>query len=204
MLSKFSFGTWSVSIRSFTPFRRAMNPTTSFIRSCAAFQDVSFGRPFLSVAMSLAPPAFASRTKIDANTSSTPPGGFAIPLHSPSSFLSSVSRAASASFTAGSAFARSASADSWIAPASLAITSHLSPSSFAAAACASTMAFSLPTTSAIPSAVSFFSATSTLFTFNSSSMTATDSAVSSSLVNPVSKRFIAASVSARLFSSIVL
>ena len=107
---KLTSGTSPLSIRSFRPLRRALYAATSVIRSCVAFHVRSFGIPRWSVAISVAPPAFASSTRVAANTSSTPPGAFAIPFTSPNSLLSRQSSSASASRSAAFASARAASA----------------------------------------------------------------------------------------------
>jgi len=123
-----------------------------------------------------------------ANTSSTPPGGLIMPLHSVRDLGSNESSAAMAASTAGSAFARSSAVDLCFSPTSFWITATNAASFSALAVSPSTNAFSLPTTSAMPSAFVFLTSASSSVIFRPASISATASAVSCIFWRPAFKR----------------
>mmetsp|Transcript_52189 Transcript_52189/g.91119 ORF Transcript_52189/g.91119 Transcript_52189/m.91119 type:complete len:248 (+) Transcript_52189:3974-4717(+) len=170
-----------------------MEPSSCFLQ---ASQLLSLTLPFFCTTTLGC--TLASSTIVDANTSSTPAGGLAMVFASPRSFLSRVLSAAIAASTIGSALARSSSVvrcfsitSAWITATSLACTCALAVST-------STMAFSLDTTSAIPSATVRFWSASSRETFRSASMLVTAAAVSRSFSKPLDKRLIEASAPSRL------
>lgn len=114
------------------PRSRSMNLSTLFISLAAALQLRSFGLP-------------SSRMMTTAVMSSTPGGGFLRDFVSPRSFLLSVSSAASACATSGSAAARSRSQAACFSLTSLAISAHFSASTLADSFSAFTFSFSTPT-----------------------------------------------------------
>ena len=83
-----------------------MLPSSCFF-AASQLRSLSFTLPFFCGDAAIQPLTPASSTAPRANTSSTPGGGLTIVLHSPRSFSSSVSSAAIAASTAGSALARS-------------------------------------------------------------------------------------------------
>mmetsp|Transcript_24996 Transcript_24996/g.41820 ORF Transcript_24996/g.41820 Transcript_24996/m.41820 type:complete len:219 (+) Transcript_24996:3084-3740(+) len=167
--------TSSLSITSLKPFNVSMNLSTLPIIFCAACQLLSLGLD-------------CSRMMITAVISSTPAGGFLRDLASPRSFLLSVSRAASAACTRGSAAARSASTDTCLAATAVATAALLSASMVAASFSMAALAFSSPTFSAKASADTTFSSTSMAFTLACSTSTSTSRCVFSILSRPFCKR----------------
>jgi len=162
-----------------------------FISLVAAAQDLSLG-------------LFSSRMTTTAVMSSTPAGGFFSDLASPRSFLFSVSSAASACCTSGSAAARSRSQSACFWPTSTAMTPHLSASICAAAFSALTFSFSMPTCSAKMLADATFCSTSTAMTLASSMRTSTSACVLYSLLRPFSRRSMLSCVALRLAASTFL
>mmetsp|Transcript_38162 Transcript_38162/g.49386 ORF Transcript_38162/g.49386 Transcript_38162/m.49386 type:complete len:212 (+) Transcript_38162:3003-3638(+) len=135
------------------------------------------------------------------NTSPTPGGGTFIPLQLLISFFSKESKAAIACSTAGSALSKSA-----LVSAAFALTSFSTIATIAASFCAfavstSTTAFSRLTTSAIPSAVSFFFSASSTMTAKSVCSFPTVAAVSLSLVKPFPNLSIPSSCKCRFCSN---
>jgi hypothetical protein len=170
-----------------------MLPSSAFLQ---ASQEVSFTLPFFWTGTFPCTPA--SSTMVEAKTSSTPCGGLAMVLHSARSFLLSVSSAAMAFSTAGSALARSASVSRCFTATSpwILVTSSFSTRAFSVSA--STTARSRATVSAMPSATARFRSASSSFPLSSSSMRVTSSPVSRSFCRPLASRAMTPSASARL------
>mmetsp|Transcript_18178 Transcript_18178/g.40330 ORF Transcript_18178/g.40330 Transcript_18178/m.40330 type:complete len:219 (-) Transcript_18178:3426-4082(-) len=200
---KFSLGADPSSTAVLMPLRNSMysgiEPSSCFL---LASQLLSFTFPFFWMTTLGWMPA--SRIMVAANTSSTPAGGLAMVFASPRSFLSSVLSAAMAASTMGSALDKSFSVvrcfsltSDWITATSLACTCALAVST-------STMAFSLLTTSAMPSATVRFWSASSREIFRSASICVTASAVSRSFSRPLDRRSMASSESLRLLLSSVL
>mmetsp|Transcript_41026 Transcript_41026/g.73744 ORF Transcript_41026/g.73744 Transcript_41026/m.73744 type:complete len:219 (+) Transcript_41026:2173-2829(+) len=177
--------TFPSSITALNPFNRSKNWSTLPIIFCAAAQLLSLGLP-------------SSRISTTAVMSSTPAGGFFSDLASPRSFLFSVSSAASACSTSGSAAARSFSQLACFSDTSAAMTAHFSASTCAAAFSSFAFSFSMPTFSAKASASFTFTSTASDITLASSISTSTSFFVLCSFSSPVSSRSIFCCVSCRL------
>mmetsp|Transcript_12957 Transcript_12957/g.30918 ORF Transcript_12957/g.30918 Transcript_12957/m.30918 type:complete len:234 (-) Transcript_12957:799-1500(-) len=183
---KFCSGTLWSSMTCLNSLRFCMNFSGLFIIFCADFHDLSLTRPCLST--STVGSMVAIRCITAAVMSSTPAGGLLKALASWKSFLSNVSRAASACSTRGMAFARSASQLACCSETSFWICAHVSASTLALSLSAVTFSFSLPTSSANASAATFFSSTTTCFSLRSASSPVTFSCVSRSLSRPLLRR----------------
>mmetsp|Transcript_7041 Transcript_7041/g.18185 ORF Transcript_7041/g.18185 Transcript_7041/m.18185 type:complete len:246 (+) Transcript_7041:902-1639(+) len=138
----------------------------------------------------------ARSTRHALKTSSTPGGGLDMVLHICRSFTSNVSSAAMAASTAGSACARSASADSFFSLTSAAILVTFFSSMLAFSVSISTTSFSAAHTLAILSEVAFFSSASATSPAMDSLRTSTTAVVSSNFLMPFWRRRDAVSFSA--------
>mmetsp|Transcript_1919 Transcript_1919/g.5444 ORF Transcript_1919/g.5444 Transcript_1919/m.5444 type:complete len:224 (+) Transcript_1919:2562-3233(+) len=181
-----AWGTFPSSIWNLYSFRFCRNFSGLPIIFTAAFQEPSFRAPFLSTSMFGSMPA--CRCIAASQTSPTPPGGAVKVFRTWNSFLSRMSRAASASLTSGTALARSSSQEACCWDTSLAILAQSLSSTPAFSDSACTLAFSLPTSSANMSAAWAFSATTTAFTFSSSSRPATSDCVLRNFSRPLVRR----------------
>mmetsp|Transcript_31121 Transcript_31121/g.92728 ORF Transcript_31121/g.92728 Transcript_31121/m.92728 type:complete len:236 (-) Transcript_31121:6695-7402(-) len=185
------FDTWPASITFLKSLSRSRNLSTLPMSFCAACHDLSLGLP-------------SSRMITTAVISSTPAGGFLSDFASPKSFLLSVSSAASACATSGSAAARSFSHDACFSDTSLAITAHFSASTCAAAFSTPTFSFSTPTCSANTLALATLCSTSTAMTFAASISTSTSACTFCSLFSPLSSRSMLSCVAWRFLPSTFL
>lgn len=121
-------------------------------------------------------------------TSGTPAGGFAKDLAIWKSFFSMEFKAYSACLTSGPAASSFSSVMVFLDSTSFLMTEHLPSSTSAFSFSISTFSFSILTLAANLSAYCFLISASICLTFTSSSMIATCSAVSLSLIRPFSYR----------------
>mmetsp|Transcript_4420 Transcript_4420/g.9331 ORF Transcript_4420/g.9331 Transcript_4420/m.9331 type:complete len:241 (-) Transcript_4420:7817-8539(-) len=199
-------GTRPASYSSLSSLRSAtscgMLPRSTFLQ---VPQSRFFSRtlPDFSAGMSLPVGVWqpAMSTITEANTSSTPGGGFIIDLQLPSALISRVSRAAMAASTAGSAAARSASADAACAVTSVWIWATLAASMLAFSVSISTTSFSAWTVVAMPFAMAAFSPACSSLMATSALSESTIEAHSLSFWIPLSRRACATSFFPRVSES---
>mmetsp|Transcript_65333 Transcript_65333/g.188161 ORF Transcript_65333/g.188161 Transcript_65333/m.188161 type:complete len:251 (+) Transcript_65333:1782-2534(+) len=200
--STFTGGTLPSLMWVLKSFKLCRNFSGAFIIFTEPFQDGSFALPFLSTSTAGSNPA--SKCIAASQTKSTPPGGLLKAFNSWKSFLSKTSRAASAVFTNGTAFSRSASQDVRCAETSAAILAQFAASTLAFSDSACTFAFSRPTSSAKTSAACAFSATITAFSLRTSSKALTSSCVCRNFVRPFESRSFWSSKASTFWPTIVV
>ena len=177
------------------------NSSGFFISFNDAFHSTDFGFLFLSISIASAQ-CPAIKYIAAANTSGTPPGGFANDLAVTKSPFLIPYNDLLASSTKGIAAAKSFSVDSFLAKTSVLIFPHFSASILALSFSFSTFSFSTPTIAANFSASFFFFSASTPLTLTIFSISSTYSAVSLNLIRPFSYRSFPSSKFFLFFSSI--
>mmetsp|Transcript_17794 Transcript_17794/g.60078 ORF Transcript_17794/g.60078 Transcript_17794/m.60078 type:complete len:252 (-) Transcript_17794:2947-3702(-) len=197
-------GTLPASKTSLYDFKSSTNffgsPSMNFFEE-SQDRSLSLTLPFFWMGMVAVTPA--SSTMHAEKTSSTPGGGLVIVLHICSALTSKVSSAAMAASTAGTAFARSASADICLAPTSPAIFVTFFSSMAAFSDSISTTSFSALTRLAMPSATFFFWLASCTSTAMADFNTSTTEVQSSSFCTPFLRRAVATSFSSRFEARIL-